>query len=104
MFYIGDFVVFLKTQFFKTDFKQIFLTTTVVVGGRSQMAQAQELANRPHIIVATPGRLADHVESDPTGNARLFRTIRFLVLDEADRLLDGQYALQVFHLTFFSYS
>jgi ATP-dependent RNA helicase DDX47/RRP3 len=40
---------------------------------------------RPHIIVATPGRLNDHLE-----NTKGFslRGLRYLVLDEADRLLD----------------
>jgi ATP-dependent RNA helicase DDX49/DBP8 len=59
------------------------------------MVQAQELARRPHIVIATPGRLMDHIKSDPNGIAQLLKTIRFLVLDEADRMLDGQYALQV---------
>lgn len=47
------------------------------------------------MVVATPGRLADHLESDPAGVGRLFGRIRFLVLDEADQLLDGQYAVDV---------
>ncbi|KAI1709950.1 DEAD/DEAH box helicase domain-containing protein [Ditylenchus destructor] len=75
--------------------KQINLQTIVIIGGRYQVIQAQELTRRPHIVVATPGRLADHIESDPEGIATLLKTIRFLVLDEADRMLDGQYALQL---------
>ncbi|VDK38748.1 unnamed protein product [Anisakis simplex] len=53
---------------------------------------------RPHVVVATPGRLADHIRSEPDGLAKLFSKIAFLVLDEADRLLDGQYADQVWTL------
>jgi len=68
---------------------------SVIVGGRHQLIQAQELCRRPHIVIATPGRLADHLESDPAGISKLLKTIKFLVLDEADRLLDGQYALQL---------
>uniref|UniRef100_A0A183BVZ1 Helicase ATP-binding domain-containing protein n=1 Tax=Globodera pallida TaxID=36090 RepID=A0A183BVZ1_GLOPA len=75
--------------------RQLKLQCCVVIGGRHQMAQAQELSRRPHVLIATPGRLADHIESDPSGIARLLKTIRFLVLDEADRMLDGQYATQV---------
>lgn len=49
------------------------------------MAQKVALAKRPHILIATPGRLQDHLES--TKGFHL-RTLKYLVLDEADRLLD----------------
>lgn len=75
--------------------RQLNLKCSVIVGGRHQMTQAQELARRPHILIATPGRLADHILSDPNGIAHVLKTIRFFVLDEADRMLDGQYALQL---------
>ncbi|CAK5092098.1 unnamed protein product [Meloidogyne enterolobii] len=75
--------------------RQLNLKCSIIVGGRHQMAQAQELVRRPHIVIATPGRLADHLQSDQLGIARLLSTIRFLVLDEADRLLDPAYALQL---------
>ncbi|KAG7445602.1 DEAD-domain-containing protein [Guyanagaster necrorhizus] len=58
----------------------------VIVGGdMDRVAQAVALAKRPHILVATPGRIADHLR-----NTKGFslRAIKFLVLDEADRLLD----------------
>ncbi|KAG8825706.1 ribosomal RNA processing protein [Serendipita sp. 401] len=57
----------------------------VIVGGLDIMAQKVALAKRPHIIVATPGRLQDHLE-----NTKGFslRALKYLVLDEADRLLD----------------
>ncbi|PVG00493.1 putative DEAD box protein [Serendipita vermifera] len=57
----------------------------VIVGGLDIMAQKVALAKRPHIVVATPGRLQDHLE-----NTKGFslRTLKYLVLDEADRLLD----------------
>ena len=37
--------------------------TAVVVGGMDMIAQAIELGNRPHVVVATPGRLVDHLRS-----------------------------------------
>lgn len=46
-------------------------------------------------MVATPGRLADHIDSDPEGVGLLLSKIKFLVLDEADRILEGQYANSV---------
>lgn len=54
--------------------------------------QGKDLARKPHIVVATPGRLADHLESCNTFN---FNRIRFLVLDEADRMLSGDFDLQL---------
>ncbi|KAF8652739.1 hypothetical protein AX16_004236 [Volvariella volvacea WC 439] len=57
----------------------------VIVGGMDKVTQAIALAKRPHIVVATPGRLYDHLEDTKGFN---LRGIKFLVMDEADRLLD----------------
>lgn len=46
--------------------------------------QAMALAKRPHVVVATPGRLVDHLEN--TKGFHL-KTVKYLVMDEADRLL-----------------
>ncbi|KAJ3372863.1 hypothetical protein GGF31_001400 [Allomyces arbusculus] len=48
------------------------------------MAQGLELEKRPHILIGTPGRIVDHLNS---GTALKLNRIKFLVLDEADRLL-----------------
>ncbi|KAJ1722521.1 putative RNA helicase [Coemansia erecta] len=64
---------------------------TVAIGGVDMMAQARELIRRPHIIVATPGRLADHIASSGSGALHL-SGVRYLVLDEADRLLSDTFA------------
>uniref|UniRef100_A0A1I7XD27 RNA helicase n=1 Tax=Heterorhabditis bacteriophora TaxID=37862 RepID=A0A1I7XD27_HETBA len=80
--------------------KPIALKCVVIVGGRSLIEQANELTNRPHVVVATPGRLSDHIESNSDGLGQLFkflfisfifRKIKYFILDEADRMLDGQY-------------
>lgn len=47
--------------------------------------QAIALGKKPHIIVATPGRLVDHLEKTKGFS---LRTLKYLVMDEADRLLD----------------
>src|SRR6266404_4232540 len=39
------------------------IRTAVIVGGMDMMAQAIELNNRPHVVVATPGRIVDHLRS-----------------------------------------
>ena len=53
------------------------LRTAVVVGGIDMMAQALELGNRPHVVVATPGRIVDLLRST-SGEWDLSR-IKFLV-------------------------
>lgn len=51
------------------------------------VAQAKALVMRPHIVVATPGRIRVLMEQDPD-IAAVFEKTKFLVLDEADRVLD----------------
>lgn len=59
----------------------------LVTGGSDMRAQAIAIAQRPHVIVATPGRLADHIRSSGEDTWCGLRRVKFLVLDEADRLL-----------------
>lgn len=70
--------------------------TAVVVGGMDMMAQALELKDRPHVVIATPGRMVDHLRSS-SGEWDLSR-VKFLVLDEADRLLTPTFAPDLSHL------
>lgn len=67
------------------------LKDSVVVGGLDMQAQANELARRPHVVIATPGRLRQLLSLD-TEMAQGFRRASFLVLDEADRLLEPTFA------------
>ncbi|XP_043804776.1 DEAD-box ATP-dependent RNA helicase 10 isoform X3 [Manihot esculenta] len=60
----------------------------VLVGGVDMVQQAIALGKRPHIIVVTPGRLVDHL-SNTKGFS--LRTLKYLVLDEADRLLNEDF-------------
>ncbi|KAM0939454.1 putative RNA helicase [Dioscorea sansibarensis] len=60
----------------------------VVIGGtRLSLEQKRMQANPCQILVATPGRLRDHLENTP-GFATRLMGVKVLVLDEADRLLD----------------
>jgi ATP-dependent RNA helicase DDX27 len=60
--------------------------STLIVGGSKNVnSQIAELRSRPQVVVATPGRLLDHVMNS-TGVT--LEDVEFLVLDEADRLLD----------------
>ncbi|KAH8704466.1 ATP-dependent rRNA helicase RRP3 [Phaeosphaeriaceae sp. PMI808] len=56
-----------------------------LVGGMDMVPQAIALSKRPHIIVATPGRLLDHLENTKGFSLKY---LKYMVLDEADRLLD----------------
>jgi superfamily II DNA/RNA helicase len=67
------------------------LLTTTLVGGMPMPAQIRSLAKKPRIIIATPGRLCDHLRR---GSISLFRT-EILVLDEADRMLDMGFSAQL---------
>ncbi|RMX92894.1 hypothetical protein D0868_13160 [Hortaea werneckii] len=59
----------------------------LVTGGADQKAQALELGRRPHVVIATPGRLAEHIETSGDDTMKGLRKVKFVVLDEADRLL-----------------
>ncbi|THH05709.1 hypothetical protein EW145_g4601 [Phellinidium pouzarii] len=72
------------------------IQTAVIVGGMDIIAQAIELNNRPHVVVATPGRIVDHLKSS-NGEWDLSR-VKFLVLDEADRLLTPTFAPELAYL------
>lgn len=62
-----------------------------VLGGENFNDQAKALAREPHFIVATPGRIADHLQQ-----RHLFLNgLELLVLDEADRMLDLGFAPQL---------
>ncbi|TQS32386.1 hypothetical protein Golomagni_07297, partial [Golovinomyces magnicellulatus] len=62
----------------------ISLRCAVIVGGLDMVPQSIALGKKPHIIVATPGRLVDHLEKTKGFS---LRTLKYLVMDEADRLL-----------------
>jgi len=64
----------------------------VIVGGKELKKQATALSQRPHIIVATPGRLNDHLQSTKGFS---LRNLKFLVMDEADRLLDMDFGTDI---------
>jgi len=64
----------------------------VVVGGVDMVSQSIMLAKKPHIVVATPGRLVDHLE-----NTKGFslKQLKYLVMDEADRILNLDFEVEV---------
>lgn len=63
----------------------------VLYGGNNTMEQMRDLDRGCHLIVATPGRLEDMITRGKVG----LDNIRFLVLDEADRMLDMGFEPQI---------
>ncbi|EDQ87858.1 uncharacterized protein MONBRDRAFT_37739 [Monosiga brevicollis MX1] len=66
----------------------IGLKSAVLVGGIDMTTQAIALAKKPHVLIATPGRLVDHLEN--TKGFHL-KALRYLIMDEADRMLNMDY-------------
>ncbi len=71
--------------------RDLRLFATTLVGGADMQAQVRGLRQRPDILVATPGRLLDHMWN---GTVSLL-AMTVLVLDEADRMLDMGFAPQI---------
>lgn len=64
--------------------KPFGMRTAVLIGGSPMGPQLRDLRNGPHLIVATPGRLNDHLEQ----RTLVLDDVTMVVLDEADRMLD----------------
>lgn len=77
--------------------KPLGLSTITVVGGMDMLTQSQEIERRPHIIVATPGRICALLRSGGISPGCLSR-VRWLVLDEADRMLTPTFAPELAYL------
>ena len=67
------------------------ISTAVIIGGENPKYQLKALEQYPDIIIATPGRLLEHVKRDVID----LDAISILVLDEADRMLDMGFSDQV---------
>ncbi|KAM4562036.1 ATP-dependent RNA helicase DDX18 [Fundulus diaphanus] len=60
-------------------------TFGLIMGGSNRSAEAQRLANGVNILVATPGRLLDHLQNTP---GFMYKNLQCLIIDEADRILE----------------
>jgi len=70
------------------------LQVASIIGGVPGRDQAQILENGVHIIVATPGRLSDHINRSQVN----LQSIKYVVLDEADKLLEMGFENEVKHI------
>lgn len=71
--------------------KPLGIKTAVLIGGDSMGRQIRDIRNNPHIIIATPGRLVDHM----TQRTVSLSNVTILILDEADHMLDIGFAPQI---------
>ncbi len=67
------------------------IKTALLIGGEPIGKQYAQLDRRPRLIVGTPGRINDHLRSNPD----LVDRVGFCVLDEADRMLDMGFMPQI---------
>lgn len=59
-------------------------TYGIVIGGANRRAEADKLSKGVNLLIATPGRLLDHLQNTPF----VFKNLRSLIIDEADRILE----------------
>ncbi|XP_062565078.1 probable ATP-dependent RNA helicase DDX27 [Armigeres subalbatus] len=64
----------------------------IAIGGLDVKAQEAVLRTNPDVVIATPGRLIDHIKNTPSFS---LDSIEVLILDEADRMLDEYFAEQM---------
>ncbi|GAB0197303.1 probable ATP-dependent RNA helicase DDX27 [Grus japonensis] len=68
------------------------VTTCLAVGGLDVKTQEAALRSGPDILIATPGRLIDHLHNCPSFH---LSSVEVLILDEADRMLDEYFEEQM---------
>jgi len=64
--------------------RSLGIKTAILIGGDNMNKQIRQIQGNPHIFIATPGRLVDHIQRKTLSLAK----VSILVLDEADRMLD----------------
>eukprot|EP00981_Chlorochromonas_danica_P009998 scaffold2922_cov278-Ochromonas_danica.AAC.2 len=85
-------LAFQTNEVFEALGASMALSIACIVGGIDFVEQSIALAKRPHVITATPGRLVDHLQNTKGFN---LRNIKFLVLDEADRMLSMDFEKEI---------
>jgi ATP-dependent RNA helicase DDX49/DBP8 len=83
-------------QQFQVLAESIRIRILTIIGGEDLAEQQRQLAGKPHIVIATPGRLAQIIlDGASATHVSSLRRLKFFVLDEADRLLSPDYAPQL---------
>ncbi|KAK1288417.1 DEAD-box ATP-dependent RNA helicase 27 [Acorus calamus] len=63
-------------------------TLGLVIGGAARRGEAERLVKGVNILVATPGRLLDHLQST---KGFIYKNLKCLIIDEADRILEANF-------------
>jgi ATP-dependent RNA helicase DeaD len=71
--------------------KELFFRTALLIGGAPIFKQIKDLKKNPEVVIGTPGRINDHLEQRTLS----LETTQFLVIDEADRMLDMGFGIQL---------
>ena len=75
----------------KLNVREIGIGNALLIGGESMQKQLRKLNKRARIIVGTPGRINDHLKRKSLD----LSNVRYLVLDETDRMLDMGFTPQI---------
>ena len=67
-------------------------TYGIVIGGANRRAEAEKLTKGVNLLIATPGRLLDHLQNT---RGFVFKNVKALVIDEADRILEVGFEVRV---------
>lgn len=67
------------------------IKSALLIGGDSMPKQLTQLRNKPRLVIGTPGRINDHLKRGSLSLAH----VKFLVLDETDRMLDMGFSIQI---------
>ena len=70
-------------------------TYGIVMGGANRRAEAEKLAKGINVVIATPGRLLDHLQNT---NGFVFKNLKALIIDEADRILEIGFEEEMNHI------
>ncbi|KAL2489660.1 DEAD-box ATP-dependent RNA helicase 51 [Forsythia ovata] len=71
-------------------------TLGLIIGGSTRRAEAERIVKGVNLVVATPGRLLDHLKST---KGFIYKSLRCLVIDEADRILEANFEDEMKQIT-----
>ena len=75
----------------KAAMQDTFMQTALVVGGKNMQGQLRKLKQKPQFVIATPGRLNDHIKRKTFG----IEDFEFIVWDEMDKMLELGFREQI---------
>ncbi|KAI0484602.1 ATP-dependent RNA helicase HAS1 [Xylariaceae sp. FL0804] len=70
-------------------------TYGIVIGGANRRAEVEKLSKGVNLLIATPGRLLDHLQNTP---GFVFKNLKSLIIDEADRILEVGFEEEMRHI------